>query len=860
MVSVVSKNRNKSSLHKRKMKGGGKYEGNVLFIGAGGGGDTAAAILRAMAALEAGEINGEAYVIGAGYAREDYYKTLFDYGKNRNKKVKDTPAMIERLPVNYDVRDTDHADFANDKFRNTFEKPNICERFTNHNECKQQITTKAQNLVNEYLDNTIELFQTSLYKLKSTIDEDKHTFLEDMFPIQKSANARNDNARNANDDDVIEEENSLKSLLRRRDLKKTNSSFKYMTLLEERFMMMTAKQIADTMNKKEKVNNFIKNNVFMIESAGGMSKNTYDIISRQYNTLKKFIEENKISTVVVMDFGGDVFDYSNLARDSIMLMELLHIQQNESVTQKFTVDIEVYGPGCDAHATYHETITNMSVVKDRQENLHSYLHPDYTDIGNMPSFIGLLSTNRGQLEEINLLGPGRATGNFLMAHNSKNTTPTNINRYVTEWLTKRPDFIEKLDSDPLKKSIIDQGLASSKLTISNFAEVYRFKSTKDDSLVSKLRSKKENFNTGYKTLNNLVIYPTEEYLNNAISEFKEQKDLYDNAIKYETCTDIEHSEFNTETYNDITKGLKAVNVQFVQCSGKYNPFSLTADNTFITVENHPYKKCASKFNPQLHESGAIDEIDGDNNELYSNTSYPKYYKNYDDFVLIININSPYKELYDTDETEAGMGFVHLLALPKQRIYNIVTTNKDNFTERIKLWKKMRDTVNDLFKNEDERTKVCRVVQQLIQKAGKDRYNIVKTQFQNHAIDFIDNGGSFEYFFHAHPDHSIGYLHMHCVLSGDKEEFRTSRLHDHKSIPLDVVLKYTPPESQLGGGGAGKRRGVAKKTGLDKLTVCELREKAVKKNVLNVRKYKKDELIAILRNKVKVPKKATKSSK
>ena len=39
------------------------------------------------------------------------------------------------------------------------------------------------------------------------------------------------------------------------------------------------------------------------------------------------------------------------------------------------------------------------------------------------------------------------------------------------------------------------------------------------------------------------------------------------------------------------------------------------------------------------------------------------------FVLYLNSSLPYPELYPGKEARAGFGFVHMLACPKERIYN-----------------------------------------------------------------------------------------------------------------------------------------------------------------------------------------------
>jgi hypothetical protein len=43
-----------------------------------------------------------------------------------------------------------------------------------------------------------------------------------------------------------------------------------------------------------------------------------------------------------------------------------------------------------------------------------------------------------------------------------------------------------------------------------------------------------------------------------------------------------------------------------------------------------------------------------------------------------------------------------------------------------------------------------------------------------------------FFFHAHPDHTVGHLHMHCFPLN--RALRTNKIHDEKCIPLESVLR------------------------------------------------------------------------
>jgi len=62
-----------------------------------------------------------------------------------------------------------------------------------------------------------------------------------------------------------------------------------------------------------------------------------------------------------------------------------------------------------------------------------------------------------------------------------------------------------------------------------------------------------------------------------------------------------------------------------------------------------------------------------------------------------------------------------------------------------------------------------------------------------AERFIDSDPvPLEFYFHPHPCHSVGHLHMHALPSN----FRTSHLHDAKNVPVDTVIKVLTDEQSF----------------------------------------------------------------
>lgn len=147
---------------------------------------------------------------------------------------------------------------------------------------------------------------------------------------------------------------------------------------------------------------------------------------------------------------------------------------------------------------------------------------------------------------------------------------------------------------------------------------------------------------------------------------------------------------------------------------------------------------------------------------------PNLYED-DTFVLYLNKNLPYLELDDN----AGMAFGHFLACPKERIYNIVTCHKTDAP----LLEYMRDSVINLMHMPEFREKVLLLLQEKMPYID-ERFSRDSEKFMNQT-----DGYDMEFYFHRHPNHSVGHLHMHC-LTGN---IRTNRLHDKKNYPLDAAL-------------------------------------------------------------------------
>lgn len=924
-----------SSRKPMRKRGGAGEDGkeNVLYLGAGGGGDTTAAMIRALADNDNGI--AKKFVMGAGYKfPEDYEKAFKDGSNKRGTDGKDRFSVV--------LNDTkDLTQQANTYLANTLEKDEKYE---------------------------IYKFKTRTFLTNNT-DTDE-SFFESLIP---------DEAKEINGKKIPPAQQK--------------SGFKIKTLLEERTSIRYLK------SKYQTEFSSIEDNLYMFRTVDSFDV-TKDVVA-SFEALKHFIKTKGITKVVVMDFGGDIFDYKKITRDTGVLAMLLYMIKHDAAM--FKLDIEVYGPGCDTHATVAETKTNMmKAIGD--------LTP-VTGESPLMSMAQFLFENSEELLKYEILGEGRATGNFVKAYvqHYNPEKPANLtipSKYVYEndtaklfsvmdkWLFGRPE-IKDLKGKMLIDQKVEDFLKSNASKNKDFVKHLGDLNGKNDKKISDLITTFEKMSALLEVDTTRVIFKKDidprsiELFNAHVQQLKgdakaqlvqdlsdmytytvqgasdsifgnllknnvfedAMNTLYDNAhhtITYKkrdyVSSDVLKKRFDAFRNGDLMKHVQSfenhkdigekLHQTFFPAPPlqSQTPFSYIAENYSTVFESgknidaiHAHygaimesKKMGKNFNPvfDYFEANRLmnpalnasftsinnsDPINGylrweglknqDNNK--TNTKYPNLFIDYADFVLIINQELPIPELTDT-RSKAGMGLVHLLALPKHRKYNVLGLNKND----IPLLQNMKLAVAQLFtpKNdgEDEKERVrsnkvgiidvllrqiklkfkfnddtinsmrVRVLQQNNPSSGVGKLASQMTKgvinnelfetFIRIARDFLWNPVTFEFFFHGHPDHSVGYLHMHCVSSGASNEYslRTSNIHDHKNIQFEDAINILQTIGQQQEG--GKRKTSAKKVGLEKLTVAELADRAKAKGVVHVRQYKKDQLVAILRGEIKVPRK------
>ena len=157
----------------------------------------------------------------------------------------------------------------------------------------------------------------------------------------------------------------------------------------------------------------------------------------------------------------------------------------------------------------------------------------------------------------------------------------------------------------------------------------------------------------------------------------------------------------------------------------------------------------------------------------------------DRFCLFLNRELPYPECYAATGkfSSAGCSLVHMLACPIERIYNAVNLRNTD-TE---ILEHMKNTVLDLMTREDFKDKCleqldAKMTPALVEVSSSSpnlatEYEIDKESFRATGPDQM------RFYFHVHPNHSVGHLHMHCL----QNNLRTSFIHEHKNTKYDDIM-------------------------------------------------------------------------
>ena len=156
----------------------------------------------------------------------------------------------------------------------------------------------------------------------------------------------------------------------------------------------------------------------------------------------------------------------------------------------------------------------------------------------------------------------------------------------------------------------------------------------------------------------------------------------------------------------------------------------------------------------------------------------------EEFIFLLNDKMPDPKAYpEGKEGLAGMALIHFFGIPKNRIYNAVSLSHEK--GHIELIERMQLTANDYLSKIENRVTVSNLVKGII---AKTRADLVE-KFEADIAPFLADSGKLEFYFHVHPKHSVGHLHMHCLAGA-----RTSHEHDYKNTSSEVVLEVLREEA------------------------------------------------------------------
>jgi hypothetical protein len=245
------------------------------------------------------------------------------------------------------------------------------------------------------------------------------------------------------------------------DFKGGYKSWTYNTLFDESQLLINIK---DSLEKAE-----ILNNIYMAYSVKSFEK---EDVRKFYNGLREFIKAKTIQKIYLMDFGADIFDFKDLARDTAMLLAIVRLLQKE--LPNIQLIIEVYGPGVDAHDTYTKIMENLNNVRPIKDILNKDALDKYMELLNEKRE----SNINGKVVKLEIMEAGRATGNYYEAWRlcksklqqggkNKKKLKGGYNDYVTNFIGKRYD-LTTIGEGKIKE-IMD---ISDTTDICNFAEAY----------------------------------------------------------------------------------------------------------------------------------------------------------------------------------------------------------------------------------------------------------------------------------------------------------------------------------------------------------------------------------------------------
>lgn len=843
----------------------------TLYVGAGGGGDTIAAIMRSMIDTT----STTKYVLGAGYILSDYIDQLKKYFQD----------ILIEIFVHSNTVQSQSVQSQTEQMLDDFIK--FAEQVNSLKTLKQK---KSSSTTNPSLPNTANPSTTTttpkdmIKNLQDTLKNIKETNSEQLKPLEKVLNLL---AMQYIDEAIVNKD------------KKPSNAIKEKTTLYNTFSTSTECDVtgigltsekryksfyeeirfAQTFAKGGNLEATVKGikytlpiaNIFMFLSTDTFDKNVH-LVERMYNTLHTFLRDNKIKKVVLMDFGADIFDFGKLSRDTAVLLCFLHLLSKKTDGIDFELSIEVYGPNVDGHGKVGvqdddvvqkvidrlEIFRNIGVMVNTPVN-NSVKTPVNSAVNSaVNTFIQFIKelnetgsykiNDKGVLEAYGIIGPGRATGNFLEAFDivhEKSNNRERIKNFFKQYIGERPEFSlkkrvekklskEKFTNDEEKKEKTEEeekkekALINEELTIlyneaikdntfEKYARVYTYSINKSkiDSFKTELfKVERSTARNNYDTLNLILNkYFDKQYFETMLGTKNNSLDEY--------FKDIRNNDFMTEIMEHIER--------FEKQKIDYVYQSMPIFTKFV--------EGVVPYEPLI--------------------SYPCT----NGFTYILNHAAPFTSCYlEPNKATAGMSLVHLMAIPTRRIYNAVSlkhsdlrmledmqriitehfNGKDAISNRkailIKIADKIKVAFEALIKSQTnekllltfllyENHHLCSLSKfeiddgtfddKILQNYSETRIEYYRlktytsiiqilTNMTNTYVKFLElskkfvesDKVKFAFYFHVFPFQSVDHLHMHCILVDDKKTYQEETafdIHNWKNTPVDIVTRVLKSE-------------------------------------------------------------------
>ncbi|KAL0945583.1 hypothetical protein HGRIS_014742 [Hohenbuehelia grisea] len=185
----------------------------------------------------------------------------------------------------------------------------------------------------------------------------------------------------------------------------------------------------------------------------------------------------------------------------------------------------------------------------------------------------------------------------------------------------------------------------------------------------------------------------------------------------------------------------------------------------------------------------------------------------------------YEPLYDPDSkdktTSAGMSYLHLLVIPRTKVYNAVSVdNAECIREMIKHFERfwlegdacdraiklvdqatedrirtLEEAMHDGKRPEGATTEGLRDLCEAVRSSSVEFAQSLRKTSTAIRTDQKSFESTFFYGFHAHPNASIGHLHMHVLPFDESLRRHSTRAHDWKTIPAQAIIDVIEQESR-----------------------------------------------------------------